>query len=186
MSCGKVKQNTLMTHSGKREEEKPQKRRKEKGLPHQPDGAVCQGFAGENYACRASFSTVKRRSRLTLTGRRRQATFAEVFLSYIECVFTWIVLRRKSRIFVPSLNFNKDKNLIAMKFSTDITGLLRQNGITKLYHFTDRANIQSIIDNGGLYSWKACDNKGISVKRPGGSATSRSLDQYRGLENYVD
>ena len=29
MSCGKVKQNTLMTHSGKREEEKPQKRRKE-------------------------------------------------------------------------------------------------------------------------------------------------------------
>ena len=72
-----------------------------------------------------------------------------------------------------------------MKFSTDITGLLRQNGITKLYHFTDRANIQSIIDNGGLYSWKACDNKGISVKRPGGSATSRSLDQYRGLENYV-
>jgi hypothetical protein len=45
MSCGKVKQNTLMTHSGKREEEKPQKRRKEKGLPHQPGGAVCQGFA---------------------------------------------------------------------------------------------------------------------------------------------
>ena len=44
MSCGKVKQNTLMTHSGKREEEKPQKRRKEKGLPHQPDGAVCQGL----------------------------------------------------------------------------------------------------------------------------------------------
>jgi len=80
MSCGKVKQNTLMTHSGKREEEKPQKRRKEKGLPHQPGGAVCQGFAGENYARRASFSTVKRRSRLTLTGRWRQATFAGVFV----------------------------------------------------------------------------------------------------------
>ena len=80
MSCGKVKQNTLMTHSGKREEEKPQKRRKEKGLPHQPGGAVCQGFAGENYARRASFPTVKRRSRLTLTGRRRQATFAGIFV----------------------------------------------------------------------------------------------------------
>ena len=41
---------------------------------------VCQGFAGENYARRASFSMGKRRSRLTLTGRRRQATFAGVFV----------------------------------------------------------------------------------------------------------
>ena len=41
--------------------------------------AVSQGFAGENYARRASFSRGKRRSRLTLTGRRRQATFV-VFL----------------------------------------------------------------------------------------------------------
>lgn len=43
--------------------------------------AVSQGFAGENYASRASFSMCKRRSRLTLTGRRRQATFA-VFLFF--------------------------------------------------------------------------------------------------------
>ena len=42
--------------------------------------AVCQGFAGENYARRASFSRGKRYSRLTLTGRRRQATFAGVFI----------------------------------------------------------------------------------------------------------
>ena len=42
--------------------------------------AVSQGFAGENYARRASFLTGKRRSRLTLTGRRRQATFAGVFV----------------------------------------------------------------------------------------------------------
>ena len=78
-SCPAAKLSKIpsRTHSGKREEEKSQKRRKEKGLPHQPDGAVCQGFAGENYARRASFSMSKRRSRLTLTGRRRQATFAE-------------------------------------------------------------------------------------------------------------
>ena len=81
-SCPAAKLSKIpsRTHSGKREEEKPQKRRKEKGLPHQPGGAVCQGFAGENYARRASFSTGKRRSRLTLTGRRRQATFAGVFV----------------------------------------------------------------------------------------------------------
>ena len=81
-SCPVAKLSKIpsLTHSGKREEEKPQKRRKEKGLPHQPGGAVCQGFAGENYARRASFSMVKRRSRLTLTGRWRQATFAGVFV----------------------------------------------------------------------------------------------------------
>ena len=81
-SCPAAKLSKIpsLTHSGKREEEKPQKRRKEKGLPHQPGGAVCQGFAGENYARRASFPTGKRRSRLTLTGRRRQATFAGVFV----------------------------------------------------------------------------------------------------------
>ena len=175
-----------MPSSEKETKENRKKKEKKKDCLFSLAEAGCQGFAGENYARRASFSRGKRRSRLTLTGRRRQATFAGVFvLSYIELFFTWIVLRRKSRIFVPSLTFNKDKNLIAMKLSTDIAGLLRQNGITRLYHFTDRANIQSIIDNGGLYSWKACDNKGISVKRPGGSATSRSLDQYRGLENYV-
>lgn len=81
-SCPAAKLSKIpsRTHSGKREEEKPQKRRKEKGLLHQPGGAVCQGFAGENYARRASFSTGKRRSRLTLTGQRRQATFAGVFV----------------------------------------------------------------------------------------------------------
>ena len=70
-------------------------------------------------------------------------------------------------------------------FPTDVVSYLKAQGITRLYHFTDRSNIQSIIDNGGLYSWKACENKGITISRPGGSDTSRSLDSYRGLGNYV-
>ena len=88
-SCPVAKLSKIppLTHSGKREEEKPQKRRKEKGLPHQPGGAVCQGFAGENYARRASFSTVKRHCRLTLTGRWRQATFAVVFV--FDDIYNW-------------------------------------------------------------------------------------------------
>ena len=67
----------------------------------------------------------------------------------------------------------------------DVVSFLQSKGITKLYHFTDKSNIQSIINNGGLYSWKACENKGININRPGGSDTSRSLDAYRGLGNYV-
>ena len=67
----------------------------------------------------------------------------------------------------------------------DAYDLLKQNGIRILYHFTDRANIKSIIENNGLYSWKACEQKGITISKPGGSNTSRFLDSSRGLENYV-
>lgn len=63
--------------------------------------------------------------------------------------------------------------------------LLKKHGITKLYHFTDRDNIKSIIDNGGLYSWNDCEDKGINISKPGGSSSSRSLDSRDGLQYYV-
>lgn len=62
---------------------------------------------------------------------------------------------------------------------------LRQNGITKIYHFTDYDNIASIIENGGLYSWYACEVNGIIIKNPGGSQMSRRLDMKDNLGNYV-
>lgn len=37
--------------------------------------------------------------------------------------------------------------------------IIEQQGITKLYHFTDRDNLQSIIQNGGLYSWRIVKRK---------------------------
>lgn len=46
--------------------------------------------------------------------------------------------------------------------------LIEQNNITKLYHFTDRDNLESIIRNGGLYSWKDCEEQGIAIPKPGG------------------
>ena len=63
--------------------------------------------------------------------------------------------------------------------------VLERHGITKLYHFTDRDNLESIIQNGGLYSWADCDEKGIVINKPGGSDTSRSLDKRDNLQNYV-
>ena len=62
--------------------------------------------------------------------------------------------------------------------------LLKHN-ITALYHFTDKENLQSIIDNGGLYSWKDAEEKGIAISKPGGSIDSHNLDRKKGLENYV-
>lgn len=63
--------------------------------------------------------------------------------------------------------------------------ILEQHGIKKLYHFTDRDNLQSIIQNGGLYSWGDCDDKGLVIAKPGGSSSSRLLDTRNGLQHYV-
>ena len=63
--------------------------------------------------------------------------------------------------------------------------IIEQQCIKKLYHFTDRANLQSIIQNGGLYSWADCEEKGIRIAKPGGSDSSRSLDARDGLQHYV-
>lgn len=57
--------------------------------------------------------------------------------------------------------------------------------IDKLYHFTDRDNLKSIIDNGGLYSWADCEAKGIKISKPGGGDLSKSLDRRDNLQNYV-
>ena len=63
--------------------------------------------------------------------------------------------------------------------------VLKANRITKLYHFTDFDNLESIIANGGLYSWADCDEKGIKIAKPGSSDSSRSLDKRDRLEHYV-
>ena len=63
--------------------------------------------------------------------------------------------------------------------------VLEQNRITKLYHFTDFDILESIIQNGGLYSWADCRDKGIKIPKPGSSGPSRSLDERDHLEHYV-
>ena len=63
--------------------------------------------------------------------------------------------------------------------------ILDNHGIDTLYHFTDRDNLESIIQNGGLYSWTDCEEKGIKIPKPGGGDLSRSLDTRGGLQRYV-
>jgi len=67
----------------------------------------------------------------------------------------------------------------------EFKAILDRYGIRKLYHFTDRENLESIIQQGGLYSWADCENKGIKISKPGGGQMSRSLDCRRNLQNYV-
>ena len=67
----------------------------------------------------------------------------------------------------------------------EFQSILNQHHIKKLYHFTDKENLESIIKNGGLYSWADCEEKGIVITKPGGGGPSRDLDKRHGLEHYV-
>lgn len=63
--------------------------------------------------------------------------------------------------------------------------VLNNNNINTLYHFTDRANLQSIKRHGALYSWHYCVSNSIDIPMPGGDDLSRSLDRRYNLQNYV-
>ena len=63
--------------------------------------------------------------------------------------------------------------------------ILQRNGIKKLYHFTDRSNLYSIIENRGLLSWGDCQEKDITILKPGGDNLSRVYDKRDNLHHYV-
>ena len=63
--------------------------------------------------------------------------------------------------------------------------ILEKYQIKRFYHFTDRSNIESIIKNGGLYSWGDCQKRGIYVAHPGGSELSHELDSQQNLAECI-
>lgn len=57
---------------------------------------------------------------------------------------------------------------------------LRKSGITCLYHFTSRRNLESIKRQGGLYSWWYMHQHGITIFR-----WSRIRDEkFRGIGQF--
>lgn len=63
--------------------------------------------------------------------------------------------------------------------------ILDEHNIKSLYHFTDRENLESIIKNGGLFSWADCKERGISIAKPGGDSLSHSIEKRCGIDNFV-
>jgi hypothetical protein len=57
--------------------------------------------------------------------------------------------------------------------------------ISTLYHFTDRRNLASIRESGGLYSWAKLQEMGVEVEAPGGDDWSHNADAMKGLDAYV-
>lgn len=79
-------------------------------------------------------------------------------------------------------------NSLSRSSKTDASAIqqyLRNAGVSYFYHFTDRRNLASIREHGGLFSWKYCEDHGIAIPYTGGSDFSRSLDRSHGLSDYV-
>ncbi|MCU0470848.1 MAG: DarT ssDNA thymidine ADP-ribosyltransferase family protein [Arcicella sp.] len=92
---------------------------------------------------------------------------------------------REKQILQDKLNKRKIQLLEKKENWREIENILKQNGIVKFYHFTDKANLQSIKTNNGLYSWDYCIKNNINVPYFGGGELSRSLDSKANLQNYV-
>jgi len=82
-------------------------------------------------------------------------------------------------------NYFNNNYTINNNTSNDFLDLLNQKDITCFYHFTDKANIQSITTHGGLYSWFECGRRGINIPVQGGSDLSIKLDSRHNLQDYV-
>lgn len=65
----------------------------------------------------------------------------------------------------------------------EVVKQLRLNGVFKLYHFTDRSNLDSILRN-GLVSWYTMEQENLKG-RCGGNQASREMDESKGLEDFV-
>lgn len=80
----------------------------------------------------------------------------------------------------------KLNELLEFKFNwRDFEKILQENGITAFSHFTDKANLKSIRENGGLFSWFYCDMNNIVIPMPGGSMGSRQNDTTNGKKDFV-
>lgn len=67
---------------------------------------------------------------------------------------------------------------------SEIYDILKMNNITRLFHFTDKKNIASILNNGAIYSQQEIINRGILPKYSS-SNDSREADKARGTDIYV-
>jgi hypothetical protein len=57
--------------------------------------------------------------------------------------------------------------------------------IRNLFHFTDRRNLTSIKEKGGLFSYAQLREMGIEIPAPGGNDWSHEADAYKGMDLYV-
>lgn len=75
-------------------------------------------------------------------------------------------------------------NINKKEMYRNIPIFLRTKEINKFYHFTDIKNLDSIIEQGGLYSWAGLEKENIEAHLSS-NELSRQLDVRYNLEDYV-
>lgn len=106
--------------------------------------------------------------------QRRDEAYIAAWKSYKE------ELTQSSTHLILRKEFEKPKSC-----AEAIEAYLKDNQVEYLYHFTDRRNLASIIENRGLYSWKYCEENKINIPFPGGDDLSRQLDTRYDLGDFV-
>ena len=122
-----------------------------------------------------------------------------IFKDNIDGVYSYLVknsLDFQSKYFPdgnPCLNYNYGFKLIKISPETkgikpdykDIISLIDTKKIEKLYHFTDKSNLESIVRTNGLYSWEYLERNRITINKRASSDLSRDIDRRKNLGNYV-
>ncbi len=94
-----------------------------------------------------------------------------------------VIVKPQKLIITP---VSKPKKGISYKANKDaFLDVLLDNQVTKLYHFTDYSNLESIRKLGGLYSWDFMVKNKHRINAAAGDPLSRMLDARYGLQNYV-
>lgn len=62
--------------------------------------------------------------------------------------------------------------------------MIKKFGISAVWHFTDRSNLDSIREH-GLLSFAETQKRGIAIPEPGGNDQSHTQDEKKGLDIYV-
>jgi len=104
-------------------------------------------------------------------------------IKLLERLFPKIDLKSKS--YFPKIDLEPFKKSNKKKCSNQIQEILKQYNITKLFHFTDKANVPSIIKLKGLYSNEYLRNQNITILNSATSENSKSIDIWKGLGDYV-
>jgi hypothetical protein len=106
------------------------------------------------------------------------------FKKYSDAILVDVTSKSSGKLILSQDNLGY-RPVCERKNWADFKKILDEHHITHLYHFTDQDNLESIIRNGGLYSWVDCESKGITIAKPGGDQDSRNLDSRDGLGDYV-
>jgi len=81
---------------------------------------------------------------------------------------------------IPNAVFNEE-SLGAIEMES----IIKKYKLIGIWHFTDRANLDSIQECGGLLPLKVLNDNGIEIPVPGGNDWSHEEDERRGLDAYV-